>query len=103
MTQGNMDTMLTENIPISRDIIENVLNSVDACNQLETEDYFDVSNKILTLAPGEGKMLVYGNPLSEYLTYPTTFSGQTRPSNKERICNVHPNEIYKAEVKHVDK
>ena len=57
MTQGNMDTMLTENIPISRDIIENVLNSVDACNQLETEDYFDISNKILTLAPGEGKML----------------------------------------------
>ena len=103
MTQGNMDTMLMENIPISRDIIENVLNSVDACNQLETEDYFDVSNKILTLGPGEGKMLVYGNPLSEYLAYPTSFSGQTRPSNKERICNVHPNEIYKAEVKHVHK
>ena len=57
MTQGNMDTMLTENIPISRDMIENVLNSVDACNQLETEDYFDVSNKILTLAPGKVKCL----------------------------------------------
>ena len=103
MTQGNMDTMLTENILISRDIIENVLNSVDACNQLETEDYFNVSNKILTLAPGEGKILVYGNPLSDYLAYPTTFCGQTRPSNKECIRNDHPNDIYKAEVKHGDK
>ena len=65
MTQGNMDTMLTENILNTRDIIENVLNDVDACNQLEAADYFDVSNKILTLAPGEGKMLVFGNSLSE--------------------------------------
>ena len=99
MTQGNMDTMLTENILNSRDIIENVLHGVDACNQLETEDYFDVSNKILTLAPGEGKMLVYGNLLSEYLVFPTAFCGQTRPSNKEHIRNVTPNDLYKAEVK----
>ena len=99
MTQGNMDTMLTENILNSRDIIENVLHGVDACNQLETEDYFDVSNKILTLAPGEGKMLVYGNPLSDYLVFPTALCGQTRPSNKECIRNVTPNDLYKAEQK----
>ena len=40
--------------------------------------------------------------LAEYLAYPVTFSGQTRPSNKERIRSVYPNELYKAEIKHVD-
>ena len=102
MTQGNMDTMLTKNILNSRDIIENLLHGVDACNQLETKDYFDVSNKILTFAPGEGKMLIYENPLSGYLAFPTVFCGQMRPSNKECIRIVHPNDLYKAEVKHVD-
>ena len=102
MTQGNMDTMLTENILNNGEVIENLLNGAYASNQLDPEDFFDVSNRILTLAPGEGKMLVFGDRLAEYLAFPVTFCGQTRPSNKERIRNVHPNELYKAETKHVD-
>ena len=47
MAQGNMDTMLTEN----------VRNITHICDH--SEDYFDVSNKILTLAPGEGKIPVF--------------------------------------------
>ena len=60
------------------------------------------AGKGLTIAPGEGKMLVFGDALAEYLAYPVTFSGQTRPSNKECIRSVYPNELYKAEIKHVD-
>ena len=59
MTQGNMDTMLTENILNNGEIIESLLNDADASNQLDSEDFFDVSNRILTIAPGEGKMLVF--------------------------------------------
>ena len=55
MTQGNMDTMLTENILNDREIIEHLLDGADASNLLEPEDFFDVSNKILTLAPGKAK------------------------------------------------
>ena len=102
MTQGNMDTMLTENILNNGEIIENLLNAADASNQPDPEDFFDVSNKILTIAPGEGKILVFGDALAEYLAYPVTFSGQTRPSNKERLRSVYPNELYKAEIKHID-
>ena len=59
MTQGNMDTMLTENIP----------NITHFCNQGVNQDDFDVSNKILTLAPGEGKTPVFKDPLAEYLVF----------------------------------
>ena len=93
MTQGNMDTMLTENIP----------NITHFCDQGVNQDDFDVSNKILTLAPGEGKIPVFKDPLAEYLVFPTKFCGQTRPSNSERKCNVHTSDIFKAELKHKDK
>ena len=93
MTQGNMDTMLTENIP----------NITHFCNQGVNQDDFDVSNKILTLAPGEGKIPVFKDPLAEYLVFPTKFCGQTRPSNSERKHNVHTSDIFKAELKHKDK
>ena len=93
MTQGNMDTMLTENIP----------NITHICDQGHSEDYFDVSNKILTLAPGEGKIPVFRDPLAEYLVFPTKFCGQTRPSNSERRRDVHTSDIFKAELKHKDK
>ena len=93
MTQGNMDTMLTENIP----------NITHFCDQGVNQDDFDVSNKILTLAPGEGKIPVFKDPLAEYLVFPTKFCGQTRPSNSERKRNVHTSDIFKAELKHKDK
>ena len=93
MTQGNMDTLLTENQP-------NITQSYD---QRDSEDDFDISNKILTLAPGEGKIPVFGNPFAEYLAFPTKFCGQTRPLNSERFRHVHTSELFKAELKHVDK
>ena len=93
MTQGNMDTMLTENVP----------NITHICDQGHNKDDFDVSNKILTLAPGEGKIPVFRDPLAEYLVFPTKFCGQTRPSNSERRCNVHTSDIFKTELKHKDK
>ena len=93
MTQGNMDTMLTENIP----------NIPHVCNQGVNQDDFDISNKILTLAPGEGKIPVFKDPLAEYLVFPTKFCGQTRPSNSERKCDVHTSDIFKAELRHKDK
>ena len=93
MTQGNMDTMLTENVP----------NITHICDQGHNKDDFDVSNKILTLAPGEGKIPVFRDSLAEYLVFPTKFCGQTRPSNSERRRNVHTSDIFKAELKHKDK
>ena len=93
MTQGNMDTMLTENIP----------NITHFCDQGVNQDDFDVSNKILTLAPGEGKIPVFKDPLAEYLVFPTKFCGQTRPSNSECKCDVHTSDIFKAELMHKDK
>ena len=93
MTQGNMDTMLTEN----------VLNITHVCDQGVNQNNFDLSNKILTLAPGEGKIPVFKDPLAEYLAFPTKFCGQTRPSNSERIRDVHTSDIFKAELKHKDK
>ena len=102
VTQGNMDTMLTENILNTPDVAENILNSTDVNHQMNTESDCDVSNRILTLAPGEGKIPVYGNPLAEYLIHPTIFAGQTRPSNVERIRNVNEHDLYRAELKHKD-
>ena len=93
MTQGNMDTMLTENVP----------NITNICDQGESEDDFDVSNKILIMAPGEGKIPVFKEPLAEYLVFPTKFCGQTRPSNSDQKCYVHTSDIFKAELKHPDK
>ena len=93
MTQGNMDTMLTENVP----------NITNICDQGDTEDDFDASNKILTMAPGEGKIPVFKEPLAEYLVFPTKFCGQTRPSNSDRERDVHTSDIFKAELKHKDK
>ena len=90
MTQGNMDTMLTENI-------------TNICDQGESEDDFDVSNKILIMAPREGKIPVFKEPLAEYLVFPTKFCGQTRPSNSDRKRYVHTSDIFKAELKHQDK
>ena len=91
LTQGNMDTMLTENIP----------NVTHVCDQGFGD--FDTSNKILTLAPGEGKIPVFKDPLAEYLVFPTKFCGQRRPSNNERKRDVHTSDIFKAELKHKDK
>ena len=88
-----MDTMLTENVP----------NITHICDQGHSEDYFDVSNKILTLASGEGKIPVFRDPLAEYLVFPTKFCGQTRPSNSERRRDVHTSDIFKAELKHKEK
>ena len=93
MTQGNMDTMLTDNIP----------NITHFCNQGVNQDDCDVSNKILTLAPGEGKIPVFKDPLAEYLVFPAKFCGQTRPSNSECKRDVHTSDIFKAELKHKDK
>ena len=93
MTQGNMDTMLTENVP----------NITNICDQGESEDDFDVSNKILIMAAGEGKIPVFKEPLAEYLVFPTKFCGQTRPSNSDRKRYVHTSDIFKAELKHQDK
>ena len=59
MTQGNMDTMLTENIP----------SITHVCDRGVNQDEFDLSNKILTLAPGEGKIPVFKDPLAEYLVF----------------------------------
>ena len=93
MTQGNMDTMLTENVP----------NITNICDQGESEDDFNVSNKILIMAPGEGKIPEFKEPLAEYLVFPTKFCGQTRPSNSDQKHYVHTSDIFKAELKHQDK
>ena len=97
VTQGNLDTMLTENIPISvtnAQLQDRMTNLEETCNV--------DSHRVLNLAPGEGQIPVYREPDAEYLSFGTLFCGQTRPSNKERERYVHTSELFKAEVRHSD-
>ena len=88
-TQGNMDTMVTEELPISL-----------VAELGEHQSAVEESEKILTLAPGEGKIPVYREPLAEYLAFPTIFCGTKRPTNAQRHRPVTFAEICKAELKH---
>ena len=67
--QGNMDTMLVDDI-------HTVSQDIDSGN-FEVEE--PMSNKIYTLAPGEGQIPVF----REYLCFRTLFCGKERPSNDE--------------------
>ena len=77
LTQGNMDTMLTENVSL-------------------------MTNKQYVFAPGEGKMPVFHEPKAEYLCFPTIYCGQERPTNEMRHRKVFNSEILKHELKHCD-
>ena len=59
----------------------------------------------LTFAPGEGQhpISVFHDPDAEYLSFPTIFCGQRRPSDEERHSTVHYTEICKYELRSVDR
>ena len=63
----------------------------------------DIPNE-LTFAPGEGQcpISVFHNPDAEYLSFPTIFCGERRPSDKERNSSVHYTETCKHELSSVD-
>ena len=92
ITQGNMDTMLTENIPI---------RLTDAHLQdIANHDY--PAERVLNLAPGEGQIPVYREPDAEYMAYPAKYCGLSRPSNKERHRPVQTSTLFRAELRHSD-
>ena len=72
MSQGNMDTMLLEHV-----------NTIRENSSGSPQD--STGNEVYVLAPGEGQTLVFEDRQAEYKAFPTIFSGQTRPSNSERI------------------
>ena len=88
---GNMDTLLTQSIQL-----ETQEQEVDTQNS-----HLDV-NAILNIAPGEGKVPVYREPLSEYLSFPTIFCGHERPKDLEREKSVYVSQVFKAELCHKD-
>ena len=56
-------------------------------NTLLDEQQIDVYSMFLTYAPGEGKRLIFNEPLAECLCFPSIFCGQKHPGNEERA---HP-------------
>ena len=89
MSQGNMDTMLLEHV-----------NTIRENSSGSPQD--STGNEVYVLAPGEGQTLVFEDSQAEYKAFPTIFSGQTRPSNSERIRPVHLSDLFKAELRNVD-
>ena len=89
MSQGNMDTMLLEHA-----------NTIREDSSGSPQD--STGNEVYVLAPGEGQTLVFEDSQAEYKAFPTIFSGQTRPSNSERIRPVHISDLFKAELCNVD-
>ncbi len=97
--QGNLDTMLTEQIPV------NLYNDRDALpNEFGQNEPTKTSDtlQILTVAPGEGQIPVFKKGEAEHLSFPTIWCGQEHPTNKECHWKVHTSDIFKAELKNVD-
>ena len=95
-TQGNMSTMLDENVPIHLD------QSAQGAITNAPQPASVADNACLNLAPGEGKIPVFREPNAEYLCFPTLFCGNTRPTNRERTRRVTTADLFKAEARHSD-
>ena len=87
-------------------------SEVDANEQVGNIDTLvddaDIDNKydkVFTFAPGEGQhpLSLYQDKDAEYLSFPTIFCGQTRPSRDERLVPVHYSDIVKWELLSVDR
>ena len=61
--------------------------------------------KVLSIAPGEGQtpLGLYQDMDSEYLSFPSIFCGQRRPSNRERKVPVFYSDICKWELRSFDR
>ena len=70
LNKGNLDTMLTEHIPLSTVSLE------DSSYQFSCDSTLLLNSEVYTLAPGEGKIPVFKEPQAEYLCFPTIFCGQ---------------------------
>ena len=97
LAQGNSDTMLEEYAPMQIYQEAELQASHQEKGPGETPD-----NMVYSVAPGENKVPVFRDELSEYRCFPTIFCGQTRPSNDQRHRPVYLSEIYKAELRNVD-
>ena len=64
LNKGNLDTMLTEHIPLSTVLLE------DSSHQFSCDSTPLPNNEVYTLAPGEGKIPVFKEPHAEYLCFP---------------------------------
>ena len=94
-TQGNLDTLLDEHQPL------NIYQDAEATmveNRTEDED----TERVYTIAPGEGKKPVFRDVQAQYKCFPTIFCGQERVQNKDRPRNVTTTELFRGELRHVD-
>ena len=97
VTQGNLDTLLEERDPVQ------VYQEADLqASMMEKEDLLGEDNQVYNLAPGEGQIPVFRDPLAEYKCFPTIFCGQERPKNETRLRDVYESDLFKAELRHVD-
>ena len=87
-TQGNIDTLLNDDM-------DNIVTQLTDTSQ-------DTGNTIFALAPGEGQIPVFRESRAEYLSFPTIFCGQERPTDEQRHRKVHVSELFKAELRHSD-
>jgi len=94
---GNMDTLLTEKVPLK---LHTGLQAHNAKDNETPTPTAEEQNVMLNLAPGEGNRPVYREPQAEYLSFPTIFSGQERPKSSERERHVYTSQIFKAELCH---
>ena len=70
-------------------------------NTLLTENTIDPNKNILCIAPAEGQKPIFTDEDTEYLCFPTIFYGKTR--NKNKYYNLSKREIFKYEMRSVDK
>ena len=70
-------------------------------NTLLTENTIDPNKNILCIAPAEGQKPIFTDEDTEYLCFPTIFCGKTR--NKNKYYNLSKREIFKYEMRSVDK
>ena len=120
-TDQTKDKVNTENKNISvtdKDIAETDGYDSDRYSEIDANDHVgnvdtlvddaDIENKydqVFTFAPGEGMhpLRLYQNKDAEYLCFPSIFCGQRPPSEDERSVPVHYNDIFKWELRSVDR
>ncbi|KAK3105661.1 hypothetical protein FSP39_002926 [Pinctada imbricata] len=83
------------------DSSENVTGNADTLLEDESLN----TDKSYTFAPGEGQhpLSLYTDHDAEYLSFPSIFCGQRRPTNKERLVPVHYSDIAKWELRSQDR
>lgn len=67
--------------------------------------YFREFNELLHMAPGEhiSPIRVFKDINSEFLAFPTIYSGKTRPDKKDKIIRFHYSSLCRWELKNVDR